>query len=439
MRSVAVIGAGWAGLAAAVRLQAAGRQVTLFEASSSPGGRARTITHQGLTHDNGQHILIGAYSRTLALMKEVGVEPGAALHRRPLALIDPDGRGLRLPSGPALPALLWGLLRLSHWPIATRMAWIGRATRWMLQGMRCSHSLSVADLCAGLPTQVMEELVDPLCVAALNTESREASGAVFLRVLRDALMGGRGSADLMLPRQPLGQLLPEPAVAWLTARGAEVRWRHRVMLLTAGASDSSGSHWQVDGQPFDAVILACPPWEAARMIEALVPAWAAAASAMRHEPITTVTLEAAGRASLGAPMVRLTQGPAQFAFDLAALGHTLAASAGEGGEPRRRFTFVISAATPWLEQGGEAIEQAVLAQARSACTHLSGDTSLRVLARLTEKRATFRCLAGLHRPSPVIAPGLWASGDYVEGPYPATLEGAVRSGEHAAQAILIGR
>jgi len=96
---------------------------------------------------------------------------------------------------------------------------------------------------------------------------------------------------------------------------------------------------------------------------------------------------------------------------------------------------VISGAAPWVARGLEATGAAVLAQAQAALAWRSPPTLLRCLA---EKRATFACTPGLQRPGTAVAPGLWAAGDYVDGPYPATLEGAVRSGRAAAQAVLAG-
>ena len=93
---IAVIGGGWAGLAAAVRAVQLGHRVTLLEMASTLGGRARTVAQRGVRHDNGQHILIGAYTHTLDLMRAVGVDPAAALDRSPLCLMEPDGRGLAL-------------------------------------------------------------------------------------------------------------------------------------------------------------------------------------------------------------------------------------------------------------------------------------------------------------------------------------------------------
>ena len=113
-RKIAVIGAGWAGLAAAITAVQAGHQVTLFEASRHWGGRARSLplTYNGRSTslDNGQHILIGAYQQTLALMQTVGVDLEAALWRMPLNLKDPQGHVCRC--RPCLfPSICCGALR----------------------------------------------------------------------------------------------------------------------------------------------------------------------------------------------------------------------------------------------------------------------------------------------------------------------------------------
>jgi predicted NAD/FAD-binding protein len=207
--SLAVVGAGWAGLAAAVRACERGFAVSLYEMAPQAGGRARRID---AVHDNGQHILIGAYRHTLALMRAVGADPERLLLRLPLELRFPDGRGLRLPPGRPLPAFARAVLGATGWTWPERLALLATASRWAACGFRCDAALSVDTLCAALPRAVRELLIDPLCVAALNTPAREASAAVWLRVLRDALFGGPGSADLLLPTAPLSALLPEPAL-----------------------------------------------------------------------------------------------------------------------------------------------------------------------------------------------------------------------------------
>lgn len=408
----AVVGGGWAGIAAAVSLADAGHDVVVFEMAPQLGGRARSVAgaDPDRPHDNGQHILIGAYRDSLALMRRLGVDPAQVLRRLPLALPYPGEPGLRLPPGPPLLAFTRGVLTHRGWPLAARLGLLAAAGGWLARGFRCDAALSVARLCVGMPAAVQRDLVEPLCVAALNTPAAQASAQVFLRVLKDALFGGPGSADLLLPARPLSELLAGPAAAWL---GPRLRLGRRVQRLEAG--------WRVDGEAFDAVVLACTSLEAARLAADIAPDWAAASRDLGFEPIVTVYLHSPGSA-LPAPMLALREGPeapAQFVFDHGQLG----------GAPGR-FAFVVSGAAPWVARGG--VAEAVLAQARRELAWATPPTLDRLL---TEKRGTFACTPGLRRPPARIAPGLWAAGDYIDGPYPATLEGAVRSGLAAAQGV----
>jgi squalene-associated FAD-dependent desaturase len=417
--SLAVIGGGWAGMAAAVRATQAGWQVTLLELAGHLGGRARGVQVAGRDLDNGQHILIGAYTRTLDLMRSVGADPAALLHRQPLELRYPDGRGLRLKSGHPLWAFVRAVAGCKGWGWRERSALLTAAAHWASAGFRCAPGLTVAQLCASLPPAVRELLIDPLCVAALNTRAEDASAQVLLTVLHDAMFSGRGSADLLLPRRTLDSLLPHPAHAWLQAQGAQLVFNRRVYKLETPAG---GSGWRVDGASFDRVLLACSAAEAARLTQMHDAAWAARAAALRYEPIVTVYLQAPG-ARLPAPMMALVESPtapAQFAFDQGALGATPGL-----------FSFVVSGARRWAEAGPDAAGRAVQKQALAAFPGGTFPMLPTVLKVLVEKRATFRCTPGLDRPPGELACGLLVAGDYVAGSYPATLEGAVRSAEAA--------
>jgi hydroxysqualene dehydroxylase len=422
--NVAVVGGGWAGLAGAVTLVRQGHRVTLYEMAGQLGGRARQVDVEGMALDNGQHILIGAYRETLRLMKLVDVDVDRVLLRRPLQLVDAKGSGLVLPAGAPVPALLAGVFRHPRWSAGERLALLSAASGWAIGRFRCAPATTVAELTASLPAAVRHELIDPLCVAALNTPAEEASGQVFLRVLRDALFTGRGSADLLLPRVTLAELFPLPAAHWLEEAGAVLCRGLRVHQITP---HSDG--WLVDGQRFDRVIVATPALEASRLLRPINTAWADQAEGLRYEPIITAYLRAPG-ARLAAPMVALAgpsqQTPAQFVFDHGQLQGTPMTSG--------LLAFVVSGARPWLERGLPQTEQAIT---RQAAALLGGDLpyGARVLKMITEKRATFRCTPNLHRPSIEVAPGLLAAGDHVAGPYPATLEGAVRAGIAAAERV----
>jgi squalene-associated FAD-dependent desaturase len=381
------------------------------------GGRARSLASGEGRLDNGQHILIGAYRETLDLMRTVGVDTSAVLRRSPLELRYPDGSGLRLPSGHATLAFVRGVLGVQHWTWPDRLSLLRTAASWRWHRFECQQDQTVSDLCQHLPTPVIHDLMEPLCVAALNTPMNSASGRVFLKVLEDALFAGPGSADLLLPRVPLSTLLPDPAVAWLQARGARLHWGRRVMTVVPDQD-----RWSVDGEAFEAVVLATTATEAARIAAPIDADWSRMACSLRYEPIVTVWLRDDSAISAGCPMTALhsdSRSPAQFAFDLGTLGG-----------PVGLHAWVVSGAAGWVEQGMAVTAEAVLQQARLAFPgRFQGPNALHHVR--AERRATFACTPGLHRPPGLIAPGLAAAGDHVAGHYPATLEGAVISGKAA--------
>lgn len=439
---VAVIGAGWAGMAAALGAARAGHNVTVLETARTLGGRARAVhavdrDGSALTLDNGQHILIGAYGECLRLMREVGVDIERAMLRMPLSLRYPDGSGLALPDcAPPWDALA-GIARARGWTVGERIALLARATRWQWSGFRCPESASVSDICAGLPRKLMDEFIDPLCVSALNTVAAQSSARVFLRVIKDSLFSGRGGSNMLLPRADLSELFPMPAARWLEQRGHRVETGRRVQVLQRAPAG-----WLVDGEPFDAVVLATSSTEAARLVSAAASAatwgdsaqdampaseqsalrdWARTAQALEFSAIATVYARTpdGGPARLDAPMLALrpdARQPAQFVFDREQLGG-----------PAGLLAFVVSA----FEGERDDLAGQVLSQAARQL----GLAGLQHVQTVVEKRATFRCTPALLRPAMQITPSLQACGDYVDGPYPATLEGAVLHGTAAAQRL----
>ena len=452
---LAIVGGGWAGMAAAVAAADREIDVTVFEAARVLGGRARALAATrpdgvALTLDNGQHILIGAYSETLRLMRHVGLAPEQNLVALPLALPYPDGSGLQTPAWAAsLPAPLDALAAIATargWSWGERLALVRASLTWRRSGFACVPALTVGELCAILPRRVMDELIEPLCVSALNLPADRASAEVFLRVMRDALFGPKvgnwSASSLLLPRVDLSALFPQTAARWLQTthpHSSRVHLGARVDGLQpaqGGWRLQSQHNGETTEQRFDAVIWATGAAPAAQAmqkasgnllaqqdgISARLMAWANQAAALDFTAITTVYAWAAG-ARLPAPMLALrntAQAPAQFVFDRGQLNPTDAPARGV-------LAFVISAS-----QGErDALEAAVLHQAREQL----GLTTLQPIQTVVDKRATFACTPGLHRPAQAIAPGLWAAGDYVAGPYPATLEGAVRSGLSSAACL----
>ena len=428
---VAVIGGGWAGCTAAVELAHAGCKVTLFEAARSLGGRARSVEVHGKLLDNGQHIMLGAYSDTLRLLRRVGIKPADALLHLPLQMRYPPGSGMDFVA-PRLPAplhLAIALLRAKGLGRDDKMALARFSTsaRWM--DWTLYNDCSVSELLERFDQtpRLVALMWRPLCLAALNTPPERASAQVFLNVLRDSLGAHRAASDMLVPRLALSALFPAAAAEYVESRGGHVRIGARVESLQA-----AGNAWQLrtgaESHAFDAVVIATPPSVAGSLLDGLD---AAPIPAFEYEPITTCYLQFAAAVRLDLPFYALEEHPesgewGQFLFDRGQLDKDQAGL----------LAVVISASGGAVELGQEALGAAVAQQlARALGRPELGSPSWSKV--ITEKRATFACTPGLVRPSNETGlPGLWLAGDYTASDYPATLEGAVRSGSAAARAVL---
>ena len=418
MKQLTIVGAGWAGLAAAVAATQAGWHVQLFEASNIAGGRARSLQQSfaGKPLDNGQHVLIGAYSQTLALMRTVGLNPHKLLKRIPLDLRFADGQGLSLPNWPLPLNMITGLSRARGWTLQDKTSLVQTAWGWHRARFECDLTWTVAQLCdaSGLSSRVMTQLIEPLCLSALNTPVNHASAKVFLRVLHDALLGGSGSSDLLVPRVDLGALLPDACLQWLSTRGTDIHLGTRVSAAQVAALQHAATADR-------AVLIACPPWEAARLTADIAPMWAFACAELTYTAIATVYLHCkdVGFNGLARPMMALhshAQAPAQFVFDKGALS-----------EQHGLLAAVVSACTTERDDVTKQVHDQVCEQLKLL--------NVEIVQTVVEKRATLACTPMLDRPEPLVAKGLWACGDYICGPYPSTLEGAVRSGQQVVTQI----
>jgi squalene-associated FAD-dependent desaturase len=428
--TVAVIGAGWAGCAAAVELTRAGAKATLYEAARTAGGRARRIDYQGHALDNGQHILLGAYRESLRLMQQVGLQPSQLLMRLPLQMRYPDnevGMDLLAPRLPAPLHLVMGVLRAKGLSLADKLslARFSSAARWM--GWQLNQDCTVAELLARFDQtdRLIKLMWRPLCIAALNTPPERASAKVFLAVLRDSLGARRAASDMLLPRTDLSTLFPDAAISWLQKQGGKVMMGHRVNSIHA---DDAG--WTINSAQrsdhYQHVVIATAPMHAQTLLKDTDHALSESLS-FDYEAITTCYLQYAPSVRLPAPMLALIDDPesqrwGQFVFDRGQLDDKQAGL----------LAVVISATQQTTVQS---LEAAVAQQ-------LAHDLRLPELANpvwskaITEKRATFACVPDMQRPSTATThPGLWLAGDYTASDYPATIEGAVRSGVKVAAAI----
>ena len=290
---VAVVGAGYAGLACAVELADAGCRVEVFEASRTLGGRARAVELDGLTVDNGAHILVGAYRETLRLMKKVGAGEAAALKRQPLHLEFPGRVALTAPKLPAPLHLAWALLTARGLLWREKIAALRFMRALEKARFRLPRDITAKQLIANQPPALRRFLWEPLCLAALNTPVAQASAQVFLNVLRDSLAADRAASDLLLPATDFSALFPEPAARFIEARGGRVHRSTRIQSLEELAA-------------FDQRVLAVAPWH----LSALAPRIALPDFAW--QPIATIYLQYPEHVRLAFPMLGMAGGHGQW-------------------------------------------------------------------------------------------------------------------------------
>jgi len=440
---VAVVGAGWAGCACAVVLAKKGVRVSLLEQSRSLGGRARGVVLDGVALDNGQHLLIGAYRRTLGLIERVhpAGRTSPLFRRYPLTLqpfgAAPGGVVLRARRLPAPLHLASAVLAARGLTLPERVALIGDFRRLARAGFRTPAGQTVAQCFAGTPLRAFAAVWEPLCISALNTPPETASAQVFANVLRLAFTGRAGDSDFLVPTSDLSSIFPEPAARLVTRHGGSVRTGAAVRGLVR---TGDGVEIDVGGvrETFDAAVVAVAPHQLAATLGAgaqMDAAWHAPLSqvaALTWESITTVYLAYAEPIALPLPMLRLDDAPGQWVFDR---GHALVAAPPEGA--RGLVAVVISTSGPHDVRDQSSLATDADAQLR----RLTGQWPLPVWSRvIAERRATYACTPHAARPSSGrVAPSLYLAGDYTDAELPATLEAATRSGVTAAQAVLADR
>ncbi|PRY97066.1 squalene-associated FAD-dependent desaturase [Jezberella montanilacus] len=430
---IAVVGAGWAGLASALALTKAGHEVTVFEASPTPGGRARGVAdeHLGML-DNGQHLLLGAYSACLDLITQLnpGVKQSDLFERIPLHLESANGwfclRTPNLPAGLNVFAGLWsarGLSLRDKWA-ATRLVIGLRRLNWQTEANQTVEALLSL---YRQPDQLTQRLWIPLCLAALNTSIDQASAQLFLNVLRDSLGGQKNHSDLIIPKVDLSTLWPAAA-----ASRVQMRYRHLVRAISV-----SSKHVDIDSERFDACVAAIPPYALARTLVTDADPYASttlkqALLAFRYNAIATVTLKLEQAWRLPQPLLLLDEDPAQGHFGQWVFNRSLYPD---------QLTVVISASDDHLRTDRDNFIAAIAQQISSQLKHRPDQTlpMPQVIAHklIIEKRATFVAQPNLFRPSVQTPwPRLLIAGDYTDTDYPAVLEGAVRSGLAAAKHLL---
>jgi squalene-associated FAD-dependent desaturase len=419
---ILIIGGGLAGMSAAVALESAGLPVTLLESRRSLGGRAGSFDDPttGEQLDNCQHVLLGCCTNLIDFYRRLGVSD--RIHwESTIRFLDPTGRPFSLSATAGLPAplhlseslLRFGLLNWAEKMAATRamlaMLTLGRAGRATMDDMSFGAWLDAH----AQPPSLLAKLYDPVLVGSLNEECRLASAACAIKVFQEALLMNRRGFPLGLPACPLQQLYER-----LPCR--DVRFGVRVSELQWAGGRVSGVRL-MNGQILSAsiVLLATNHHAVQRWLpEGMLPGL----QQLQSVPILGAHLWF-DRPIMSATHAALIEGPLQWIFRKDQSGQALHG--------------VISAARSWVDVPKERCLDLFAAQIRSLFP-AARDAKLERGVIVVEKRATFSPLPGVDRLRPTQRTGvdnLFLAGDFTRTGWPATMEGAVRSGYLAAQAI----
>jgi len=435
---IAIVGGGWAGLAAAVELCQHGHDVSVYESSPQLGGRARSMEWNGMTLDNGQHLMIGAYQQMLRLLNIMHVDVMSLFKRLPhhMLMLDADSGNtlfeLKLPTFPAPLHLLFGVLRITQLSLRQKLQVLLRFNK--LLNTPINEDITVSDWLASakLPAPYTKYLLEPICLAALTTHPQKASAKAFQGVLLQTFNAPADHTDLLIPIKDLGQIFPQLAKSFIEQHGGKVFTRSKVQSLQFENTRVNAIQINNEFNKFDRVILATPPSVTRKLLASntLFADTGRLTQQLQYEPITTLYLQFTQPVTLPTPMIGLINGISEWVFERAASGH------------KNVLAVVISARGDHLTMSPAELTQMVYNELKHTISELPEllDSKL-----IIEKRATIQCHPGVDKLRPGIhtnLSNLKLCGDYVyieennRPGLPSTLEGALRSGVKCAQTII---
>jgi len=405
-----VVGAGLAGLSAALRLTQAGHRVVLYEAGPQAGGRCRSYFDEplGCRIDNGNHLLMSGNDAALAYLTLIGAQDtleGPTDARYPFVDLSTGERWSLAPNRGKLP--WWVLMPGRRVP--------GSRARDYLAALRfrhCGPDATVADL-VGTDARLYRRFWEPIAVAALNTEAKAAAAHLLWPVLEDTFGRGADFSRPLVARDGLSESFVDPALAWLAPRGGALRLSTRVRKLGFHGNrvvslDLGGEIVGLDQG--DNLVLAVPPSVATTLVPHLM-------APNEYRPIVDAHFRLdSGHAVAGIQILGVIGGTAEWIF--------------------RRGTLVsvtISAAGPVVDEDADVLAPRIW---RDVAAGLGlGDLPLPAWRIVKEKRATFAETPEQVKRRPE-ARTFWRNlalaGDWTDTGLPATIEGAIRSGVTAA-------
>lgn len=438
--TVLVLGGGLAGLSAAVRLAEAGRKVTVVEATRAPGGRARSFPDAatGRELDNGQHLVMGCYRETLAFLRTIDSTDGIYFQKDlSVRMVKPGGQRLSLDC-PPLPApmhLAVGLLTMRGLGVLDKIAAMraGLVLRGEVQRPDDNETCDSWLRRLGQTQTLRNAFWDPMIWGTLNDDPLVSSAAMFTAVLERAFLSTRDASRLGVPKVPLSRLYVDQSLAYLRARGCEVRLGEPARALDVTGTQITGITLK-SGETLraDAVVSAVPPHAFLDLLPGNWPAHPVYQdiARLRTSPIVNLWFTT-DRAPFSEPFIGLVGGPLHWMFNRSQIEGSV------GGEVLLNCT--ISGARACIDDPPEALQDLLRAELER---YFPGRVpAIRQFRAIKEKRATISHAAGTYHCRPeTLGPirGLYMAGDWTRTGLPATIESAVQSGHDAARTVLAG-
>ena len=439
-KSVIIVGAGWSGLACAITLIQAGFQVTLLESAPQAGGRARSIhtKHSSLMLDNGQHIMLGAYHFTRRMFKILGLKEAELLEISPLELnmFSPEKIHCQL-KAPSLPAplhLLFALFFLQEVSLKERLIAISMALKLASCRYKLNKDLSVESLLLHYKQskKLIKIVWEPLCLATMNTPIEYASGQVFLSVLKDSFSKKKQDSNLLFFKQDLSRVFSIPAIQYIHDNGSSIICADKVKQIQIDKPFEFEINTHHKDYMSHYLVLACPAHISKKLLNSAntpVQLFPQTASLnYYYEPIYTIYLQYPEYIKLSNRMqgfFSLSQKIiSQWAIDRSVTGQN------------GLIAVIISASGHHTQLTNTQLVNTIHLELKLLINNLPDFLSYKIIK---EKRATFSCRVNIEQQRPknhTSVPGLYLAGDYTATGYPATLEGAVKSGVMAARQII---
>ena len=432
---IAVVGGGLAGLAAGLACADAGARVTLLEARSRLGGATWSTTLQGLVVDNGQHVFLRCCTAYLDFLARLDVLDRVTLQRRlevPVLRPGAAPAWLRRNGLPAPLHLAPSLLRYGHLGLRDRLR-VARAARRLAALDLADPALDERSFGEWLaeqrqPAAVVDGFWDLIARPTLNLPAREASLALATKVFQTGLLQESGAADIGWARTSLAELHGEPAARALAEAGCDLRLRARVSAIEPGRRRRLAVRVAGERLEADAVVLAAPHDEAAALLPPQAGVDVDGLLALGRAPIVNLHV-VFDRPVLSRPFVATVDSPLQWIFDR---------TDASGLERGQYLAVSLSAAEEYVGVSGAGLRARFEPEFARILPAARGARMERLFVTC-ERTATFRQAPGTRRLRPGAAtklPGLFLAGAWTDTGWPATMEGAVRSGRAAAAGAL---